>query len=122
MKPVVLVPLLFAALPAAAQTLDRNRDWVINQASELAPWCKSEAEARYIAKGITPYQWAASYHDASNVLYVDGRLRVHGDDVQVRCRIARGARERYGTIEIDDPSLNNQTDPQSPASEINSGS
>ena len=78
---------------------------VISQASDLVPWCKAEAEARYIAKNVTPYNWTASYHDNSNVLYVDGKLRVHGDDVTVRCRIASGAREEYGTIEIDDSSL-----------------
>ena len=96
--------LIFAASVSANEPY-RDPYRVINQASQLVPWCKSEAESRYVAKGITPYQWAASYHDRSNVLYVDGRLRVHGDDVTVRCRIARGAREQYGTIEIDDPTL-----------------
>ena len=78
---------------------------VISQASDLVPWCKAEAEARYVARNVTPYNWTASYHDANNVLYVDGKLRVNGDDVAVRCRIAAGAREEYGTIEIDDSSL-----------------
>jgi len=78
---------------------------VISQASELVPWCRAEAEARYVARSITPYNWTASYHDANNILYVDGKLRVHGDDVTVRCRIAVGAREEYGTIEIDDSTL-----------------
>jgi hypothetical protein len=32
-------------------------------------------------------------------------LRVHGEDVVVRCRVARGAREEYATIEINDPTL-----------------
>ena len=91
--------------PAWAEDRDRHHDRTINQASELVAWCRSEAEARYIAKNITPYQWTASYHDDSNVLYVDGKLRVHNDDVVVRCRIARGARVEYGVIEIDDPSL-----------------
>ena len=101
MKRFLTILLLLAALPALAHRGER----VISQASELEPWCKSEVEARYVAMNITPYQWAASYHDSSNVLYVDGRLRVHDDDVTVRCRIARGAREEYGTIEIDDPTL-----------------
>lgn len=82
---------------------DHGHERTIDQASDLVPWCRSEAESRYIARNITPYQWAASYHDSSNVLYVEGRLRVHGDDVAVRCRIARGAREDYAIIEIDDP-------------------
>jgi len=78
---------------------------VISQASDLVPWCKSEAEARYVARNITPYNWTASYHEASSILYVDGKLRVHGADVTVRCRMASGAREEYGTIEIGDSSL-----------------
>ena len=41
----------------------------------------------------------------ANILYVDRKLRVHGADATVRCRIAAGAREEYGTIEIDDSSL-----------------
>lgn len=101
------VLLAIAALTAIAgnpaRAGDHGHDRTINQASELVPWCRSEAESRYIARNITPYQWTASYHDSSNVLYVEGKLRVHGDDVAVRCRIARGAREGYAVIEIDDP-------------------
>ena len=97
--------LMIIVFPAHARDRDHHKDIVIYQASELLPWCESEAKARYIAKGITPYQWTASYHDRSNVLYVNGRLRVHGDNVNVRCRIARGSREQYATIEIDDPTL-----------------
>jgi hypothetical protein len=77
----------------------------IHRASEFAPWCKDEAEARYIAKGLTPFQWTASYHDRNGVLHVKGSLRVDGETIEVRCSIAQGARERYATIEIDDPRL-----------------
>src|SRR5262245_31002026 len=101
------VAALFASAGSspAAGDQESHHSRIIDQPSELVPWCRSEAEARYIAKSITPYQWTASYHDDSNVLYVDGKLRVHGDDVAVRCRIARGARTQYAIIEIDDPSL-----------------
>ena len=75
---------------------------VISQASDLVPWCKAEAEARYVAKNITPYNWTASYHQSSNVLYVDGKLRAAGEDVTVHCRIVSGARDEYATIEIDE--------------------
>lgn len=93
---------LIACLAAPAAAQDRT-EIVFNQASELVPWCKAEAEAHYIGQGITPFQWTARYHDRSNVLYVEGRLRVHGDDVTVNCRVARGARERHAIMEIDDP-------------------
>ncbi|WP_144813137.1 hypothetical protein [Aerolutibacter ruishenii] len=103
MLAVVALPVLAADPPGQGNHSHHER--IINQASELVPWCKSEAESRYIAKNITPYQWSASYHDRSNVLFVEGRLRVHGDDIAVRCRIARGAREGYAVIEINDPAL-----------------
>jgi len=73
---------------------------IISQASDLVSWCKAEAEARYVARNITPYNWTASYHERGNVLYVDGKLRVDGEDVAVHCRIASGARDEYATIEI----------------------
>jgi hypothetical protein len=101
----IALTLIVASSTASANEPYRDPYRVINQASELVPWCKNEAESRYVARNITPYQWAASYHDRSNILYVDGRLRVHGEDVVVRCRVARGAREEYATIEINDPTL-----------------
>jgi hypothetical protein len=99
-KTICAVALLLAAVPVLG-----HEQKVILQASELVPWCRAQAEARYIAKSITPYQWTASYHDSGNMLFVEGKLRVHGDDVPVRCRIASGAREEFGTIQIDDSSL-----------------
>lgn len=115
MKGVLALSLAIAAGPAIAggqhpggqnhTLVVYEQERTIDLASDLVPWCKSEAESRYIARNITPYQWAASYHDRSSVLYVEGRLRVHGDDVTVRCRIARGAREKYAVIEIDDDTL-----------------
>lgn len=73
----------------------------IHAASQLVSWCRDEAEARVVATGATPYQWTSSHHDRAKVLEVDGRLRVEGgDDITVKCRIARGARERFATIEI----------------------
>src|SRR5688500_15676546 len=101
MKLMTAALTLVLASTASAHAHDR----VYNKASELLPLCKAETYALYIAKGITPYQWTASHHSRSNVLYVNGRLRVHGDDVTVRCRVARGAREQYATVEVDDPVL-----------------
>lgn len=88
-----------ASDPAAYDPYERE----INQASELVPWCRQEAEARFVGRGERTYQWSASYSDRGNTLSVEGRLRVEGRDVTVNCRIARGARERYATIDIQDP-------------------
>ncbi len=93
---LALSPLLAAAdNPADERTVE--------QASELVPLCRQEVEARYVAKDIPTYQWRASYHDRGNTLYVDGFIRAGGQDIAVACRIARGARERYITVEITDP-------------------
>ena len=100
MRPLYGILVLIAALPAFG-----HGHRTISQASDLVPWCRDEAEARYVAKNVRPAQWTASYHDSSNIRVVDATLRVHDEDVAVRCRTAAGAREEYGTIEIDDSSL-----------------
>lgn len=97
--------LLGLATPALAQEQAPAQERVINNERELAGWCEQEAKHRYIARNITPYQWTSRYFERSNVLHVEGSLRVHGEDVQVRCRAARGAREQYAVIEIDDPAV-----------------
>ena len=104
-KAIGIATLWWVALPALASDPagydPHERE--ISQASELVPWCRQEAEARFVARGERTYQWSASYSDRGNALAVEGRLRVEGRDVAVTCRIARGARERYATIDIQDP-------------------
>ena len=60
--------LLLATGAAAAQTTGTppghpyyGPDLSILQASDLVPWCRQEAEARYIGRGEKVYQWAASH-------------------------------------------------------------
>ena len=100
MKRLSTVLLLAIAAPALAHYDDNQ---VIYEASTLVTWCRAEAEMRYRVQNITPYQWTASHHNENDTLYVDGKLRVHGDDVAVRCRMLRGARTATATVEIDDP-------------------
>jgi hypothetical protein len=101
--------LLFFTLPASAQDEaprhPHHPEKAYDFESELSIWCEQEARSRYIAKNITPYQWSSRYYNRDNVLYVEGKLRVHNEDVDVRCRVARGAREQYAVIDIDDPIL-----------------
>lgn len=100
---LALIPLL-AALPALGhQVVPHEHEIVFTRASQLVPWCRQQAEAHYLARGIPTYQWTASYHDRGNLLHVQGQLRADGRYVQVSCRVARGARERYATIEILEP-------------------
>lgn len=102
MKIILMLLAVFSSFAAVAH--DQNHR-IVYQASDLVSWCRDEAQARYVARNITPYNWTASYHDRSNILYVDGRLRVHDTDVDVHCRLASGARLEYGVIEINDPAL-----------------
>jgi hypothetical protein len=93
---------LASPLMAHDETTVHDHELVITRASQLVPWCRAEAEAYFVGQGASVYQWTASYRDSGNTLHVDGKLRVDGKDVTVGCRIARGARERYATIEIHD--------------------
>lgn len=103
MKPVLLVLLTLFSFSATAGDLRGDR--IIYQASDLVSACRGVAEGRYIAKNITPYNWTASYHDSANILYVDGKLKVHQTEVEVHCRLARGSRLEYLVIQINDPAL-----------------
>ena len=76
---------------------------VFDTASQLQPWCRREAEAHFAGRGIETYQWTASHSSRGNLLKVDGRLRAGGKDGVVTCRVARGARERYASIDIQSP-------------------
>lgn len=100
-----IAPLLLLGLVTSsfAQEPVPAYERVIANEFELSTWCEQEARHHYIAKNITPYQWTSRYFDRSNVLHVEGSLRAQGADVPVRCRIARGAREQYAIIEIQDP-------------------
>lgn len=91
--------LLQVATPVYVDPDDR----VIQQASELVPWCRSEAEARMLALGKDTYGWTSSQVLRGNVLHVEGKLRVQGDNVAVHCRIVKGARLRYASIDIQAP-------------------
>lgn len=88
--------LLQVATPVYVDPDDR----VIRVASELETWCRSEAEARMVGEGRTTYGWTSSQLSRGNVLHVEGKLRVQGADMAVHCRIARGARLRYASIDV----------------------
>ena len=97
---VVLAALLTVIPLPPSATRD---DIVLYEASDLVGYCRSEAEAYYVGKGYVTYQWAASHKSRGNVLYVSGRLRVERDDVEVACRLPKGARLTYMTVEVSQP-------------------
>src|SRR5271168_3475933 len=95
-----LIPVLFL-VGATASAIDHD-DIPINSGSELRDWCKSQSEATLIGRGLTPFNWSASYSDQGNALQVKGKWRVNGSDVSVECSVARGARSRYASMSIQD--------------------
>ena len=96
--------LLLVAMPAmahdSADDSHHPHERTFQRASELVGWCRQEAEAHFTGRGIPTYQWSASYQDRGNQLIVNGKLRAEGKDVPVQCRVARGAREQYATVDI----------------------
>jgi len=77
-------------------------DRPINTASELRDWCKDESEAALIARGMSPFNWTASYSDAGSMLNVKGQWRIDGAAVAVECHTARGDPARAATMSLQD--------------------
>jgi hypothetical protein len=94
----------FAALIASTAMAGHEDDRVINSASELRDWCKEASEATLIGKGLTPFNWTASYWDQVNTLMVKGQWRVEGANLTVQCSIARGAQARFASVSIQENS------------------
>ncbi|MBK9132418.1 MAG: hypothetical protein IPM20_12380 [Gammaproteobacteria bacterium] len=74
----------------------------IDNSTQLREWCKSESEAYFIAQDIEPRNWSASYWDEGNILNVKGSWRVGDKNVEVQCRIRRGAQTKYAMLQIMD--------------------
>ena len=98
MKRSVALTLLLTVSSAMAH----HGDTPINSGSELRDWCKEESEAAFIGKGMTPYNWSASYSDQGNVLMVKGRWQVNGSYITVECRATRGAESRFAVMSVQD--------------------
>jgi hypothetical protein len=86
---------------SAAGAIDHD-EMPINTGSELRDWCKSQSEAALVGKGLSPFNWSASYSDQGNTLQVKGKWRVNGSDVSVECSVAKGAQPRYASMSIPD--------------------
>lgn len=95
----VLVAALLAS-SSVAYVVPRD-EIVILEASALVVPCREEAEAHFVEQGLATYQWSASHKSRGSALMVDGTLRVEGGrDVQVSCRLPRGARLGHMTFEM----------------------
>lgn len=90
--------LLLVAFGACAH--DDEGDEPIENASTLRAWCKEESAAYFAAKGETPYNWSASWHEEGNLLIVEGEWRVGHTRAAVSCRVMRDARREDAVYEI----------------------
>lgn len=99
MRIALALATLLASSPLLAQQ-HPHHEIQFSQASELMPWCQSQAQAHFAAVGIPTYQWTASYHEQGNMLVVEGKIRANGNDVPVTCQVAKGAVESYATISV----------------------
>jgi prepilin-type processing-associated H-X9-DG protein len=97
----ILIAALFVAVELP--TSGYRDGIVVQEASELVAHCREEATAYFVGHGRATHQWTASHKSRGNVLYVDGRLRVEGNDVRVACNLPRGARLTYMTLEVEKP-------------------
>lgn len=75
-------------------------DVPIQTSADLRDWCRMASEAHFVGRGLTPYNWVASHVERGNAFHVDGRWRVDGRERAVTCRAARGAQQRFATMEI----------------------
>jgi hypothetical protein len=91
---------LLLPLVAFTAMAGHQDDRVINSGSELRDWCKEASEATLIGRGLTPFNWTASYWDQVNTLMVKGQWRVEGSNLTVECSVARGAQARFASVSI----------------------
>lgn len=92
--------MLSLGLFACSAIAGHHEDMVINSATELRDWCKEESEATLIGRGLSPFNWTASYWDQVNTLMVKGQWRTNSGDLVVECSVARGAQARFASLSI----------------------
>jgi prepilin-type processing-associated H-X9-DG protein len=95
------VALLLALVsPIASAQVPHEEDIVLHTGSDLLEWCQRESQLQLIGEGHTPANWRARHYERVNTLFVDGAWRVDGTEIIVECRVGRGARDDFATIEI----------------------
>jgi hypothetical protein len=101
MRYVALVFLfLVSSAVHAQQQANPHHEMVFTSARDLLSWCESEARAHFAAAGRSTYQWTGRHHVSGDTFHAEGQLRVDDKDVSVRCRAAKGTRERHAVIEF----------------------
>lgn len=106
MKLIIYLVSGFITLSTYAHELEHDHahgeDVIIEYSHELLEWCKTETEGYYVANGITPYNWSASWWEKGNTLFVKGHWLIENEHVAVGCRVAKGAKRKYAIFEFSD--------------------
>ncbi|MGA9026865.1 MAG: hypothetical protein WB440_12465 [Steroidobacteraceae bacterium] len=91
---------IFLLFVASTTLAGQQDDRVINSGSELRDWCREASEATLVGRGMTPFNWTASYWDQANTLMVKGQWRIEGSNLTVDCSITKGAQARFASVSI----------------------
>jgi hypothetical protein len=100
---LIRIPAGFLLVLACSSAMAGRGEVAINSASELRDWCKSESEAAFIGRGLSPQNWSARYFDEGNDLVVKGQWRVDAGFLTVECRVARGGRGQDASMSLQGP-------------------
>ncbi|MDR3159707.1 MAG: hypothetical protein LBU11_12060 [Zoogloeaceae bacterium] len=98
---IFLLPISHA-VNAQQASPSRHHEIVFTSARDLLSWRESEARAHFAAAGRATYQWAGRHHMRGDTLHAEGQLRVDDQDISVRCRAAKGTRERHAVMEFEE--------------------
>jgi len=74
----------------------------MQSSTELLEWCEAKTRSHYAGKGITPYNWSASWWEEGNVLFVRGSCRIESEYVTVECHVMRGATKQHAKFKVVD--------------------
>jgi hypothetical protein len=94
------VAVLALGLIASSAMAGHHDEAVINSGTELRDWCKEASEAMLIGRGLTPFNWTASYWDQVNTLMVKGQWRTNSAIFVADCSVTRGAQARFASLSI----------------------
>jgi hypothetical protein len=96
------MPALLLGLIVCQAIAGHRGDLRINSGTELRDWCKEASEESLIGRGLTPFNWTASYWDQADTLMVKGQWRISDSAVTVECSIARGGEAQSASLSITD--------------------
>jgi len=90
--------LMTQAVTGAAAAVPRV--YTISTGSELRTWCEAQSKSRLLDRGVTPYNWSASFWQDGNSLLVKGSWRVDTSSIEVDCQVKKGGRNLDASLSL----------------------